>query len=72
MFKRGAFLFVLLVVIISLVELVGWSFDIAILKYPVSGAAAINPLVAVNFILFSIDVLSINQKQLKRQNKNGP
>lgn len=50
---RISFVFILLVIAISIAGLLGWGFDILFLIRPVAGAAAMNPLTSVNFILFA-------------------
>lgn len=54
LFRYVSGFLVLMVVTISVLTLVGWGFDIAAIKHPVSEAPAVNPLTAVNLILLSI------------------
>jgi len=48
-----------IVIILSILVLIGWTFNIKVLYQPVSGAVAMNPLTAICFILLSISLILI-------------
>ena len=52
--KRLIYIELAAVIIIAVLSLAGWQFNIEIIKHPVKGIVAMNPLSAVAFILFAL------------------
>ncbi len=64
-YKRWSFLCVFVVLLISVLVLIGWQFNIQIFKYPIPGLVGMNPVTAISFILLGIAFLFFVQKKYK-------
>ncbi|GAA0890940.1 hypothetical protein GCM10009122_06190 [Fulvivirga kasyanovii] len=66
MLKTTAKYLILVVLIIGVSVLLGWQFDIDLIKRPIPGLAAMNPLTATNFILLAASFLCVSKRYTKR------
>ncbi|MBL6445513.1 PAS domain-containing protein [Fulvivirga sp. 29W222] len=64
--KKTAFYISVVVLVLGILVLLGWQFDIALIKRPIPGLAAMNPLTAINFILLEASFLCIVSKFVKQ------
>jgi PAS domain S-box-containing protein len=60
---KWSVLLAITVIIIASLVLVGWEFDISVLRHPLPGSKAMNPIAAVIFILASSSFLFLTKRQ---------
>jgi signal transduction histidine kinase len=67
---RGAFAGALAVVVIGMMVIIGWSFQIKVLKAPVAGTVTMNPATALAFVLGGTSLVLSLQAQSRRHFKS--
>lgn len=67
---RWSYYLTVLVIIIAVVVLTGWQFDIELLKHPAHHFAAMNPLTAMCFILLAVSFLFLTAPKITPGKKN--
>ena len=66
-YKKWSFLCVFIVLLVPVLVLIGWQFNIQIFKYPIPGLVGMNPVTALSFILLGIAFFFLVQKKYKNR-----